>query len=56
MDAQEGDQLTLDAWVVAAVAEEAWNGGDSWRTAAVVPEKEKTTASIPSFWVRFLLA
>ena len=43
-DAQEIRKLTLDAWVIAAVAEEAWNSGDVWRMAAAVPEKKKTTA------------
>ena len=48
--------LTLEAWVVAVVAVEAWNGGKAWKTAAAEPERKKTTASILSSRVRFLLA
>ena len=48
--------LTLEAWVVAAVVVEAWNGGDAWKAAAAEPERKKTTASILSSRVRFLLA
>ena len=55
-EVSEDRVLTLVAWVLTVVAEEAWNGGDSRRTAAAVPEKTKMTASIPSLRVRFLLA
>ena len=49
-------KLTLEEWVVATVAEEAWNGSDAWKMATAEPESKKTMALILSLRVRFLLA
>ena len=51
--ALEAHLITLDAWVVAAVKGEAWNGGDHARRPADVRKKTRTVSTIPRLPTRF---
>ena len=52
-DAREKCMLTLGAWVVAAVAEEAWNGGNRPGGRRSEAGKRRTKMTSPSFPARF---